>query len=326
MSEAGILISLALLVLLFYSLEPAFLSATNLRAMASAVSFVGIIAVGQTLLLMGGEFDLSVGNVAGLCAVVSARLMTTVGFPVAVSLILGILLGIGLGLVNGLLVVKIGIPAFIATLGMFYVASGMTLIITHGYPIYPLPQVVGDFGIADAFWGIGWSFVILIVLVVVGDLALRRTIWGRNLAAVGGNKEIARLVGVNTDRYKISCFMLTGGLSALAGMLVMAELASGSTSIGNGWELTVIAGVVIGGVSLFGGIGSVVAGFIGMVLLQVVQSGLVVVGVSANWQTVAVGVIMVLAVALDIFRRRVYAGTAPKLRRPASWRRARVAA
>ncbi len=303
--EAGVLIALAILVVIFAALNHAFLSAINIRAILDAVAFVGIIGVGQTVLLVAGEFDLSVGSVAGLCAAVSGWLMTTGHLPVAVAVLGGLVAGALLGLVNGVVVVRFGIPAFIATLGMLFVAQGMTQVITNGYPIYPLPDVVANIGAAQPLFGIGWAFVILLILLVVGDLTLRRTMIGRNVYATGGNKEVARLVGINTDRYKMICFTLVSALSALAGTLVMASLASATTSIGQGWELTVVAGVVVGGVSLFGGVGTVLAGFVGMLLLQVVQSGLVVVGVSANWQQISVGVIMVLAVGLDVVRRKV---------------------
>ena len=310
-SEAGIILALIALIVTFYLLNSAFLSTANIRAMLGAMSFVTIVAVGQTLLLVGGEFDLSVGSVAGLSSVVGAWLMTKGDLSVALGILGGLGCGAGLGLVNGLVVVQLGIPAFIATLGMLYAAQGFTLLITHGYPIYPLPGPVNEIGQASPVFGLGWSFVLMVVLVVTADLLLRRTTLGRNLYATGGNKEIARLVGINTNRYKMVAFMLTGSLAALAGMLVMGSLGSAATSIGSGWELLVIAGVVIGGVSLFGGVGTVLAGFIGMLLLQVVQSGLVVAGVSPSWQTVSIGVIMVIAVGLDLFRRKVAAGASP---------------
>ena len=138
------------------------------------------------------------------------------------------------------------------------------------------------------------------------DFVLRRTVLGRNMYATGGNQDVARLVGINTAAYKIGAFILIGVLAAIAGMFVMADLAAGTTSIGSGWELAVIAGVVVGGVSLFGGAGTIAGGLSGVLLLQVVQSGLVVIGVNANWQQIAVGIIMVLAVGLDILRRRFF--------------------
>ena len=304
LGEFGVLCALLLAVCLFWSLEPAFLSARNIRAILSIFSFVGIIAVGQIGLLICGEFDLSVGSVAGLAAVVAAKLMTAFSFPVALALIVGVAAGALLGLINGCIVVRLHVPAFIQTLGMLFIGQGLIQVVTGGYPVYPLPGAVGEIGQAFVFAGLGWSVAFFALLALAADFVLRRTTLGRNCYAVGGNAAVARLVGIDTTLYKIAAFVLVGMLAAIAGMFVMADLASGTTSIGNGWELNVIAGVVVGGVSLFGGTGSVAGGLIGMLLLQVVQSGLVMVGVSANWQQIAVGTIMVAAVGLDVLRRR----------------------
>jgi len=304
--EVGVLLALLIVVCFFFVLEPAFLSARNVRAILQVVSFIGIIAIGQTILLVNGEFDLSVGAVAGLSAVCSAKLMTAFALPVPMALFGGLVVGGGVGLVNGLIVVRLKIPAFIQTLGMLFIGQGLIQVVTNGYPVYPLPEVVGDIGYADIVFGLGWSFVFFVVAAVAADFVLRRTVVGRNMYATGGNPEVARLVGIDTARYKIGAFMVTGMLAGVAGMFVMADLASGTTSIGSGWELSVIAGVVVGGVSLFGGAGTMAGGLIGVLLLQVVTSGLVVIGVNANWQQIAVGVIMVLAVGLDILRRRFF--------------------
>jgi len=308
--EIGVIAALLLIVLLFYALEPAFLSARNLRAILNVVSFVGIIAIGQTVLLVAGEFDLSVGSVAGVSAVSAAQLMTTLAWPVPLAVIGGIGIGTLIGLVNGVVVVKCRIPAFIQTLGMLFIGQGLIQLITGGYPVYPLPAAVANFGMHSFAFGLGWSFAFFVVAALVADFVLRRTVLGRNLYATGGNPEVARLVGINTTWYKIGAFMSVGALAAVAGMLVMADLQSGTTSIGSGWELVVIAGVVVGGVSLFGGVGTVAGGVAGILLLKVVQSGLVVIGVNSNWQQIAVGVIMVTAVGLDILRRHYSAATA----------------
>jgi ribose transport system permease protein len=302
--EVGVIAALLVLIAVFYVLQPAFLSDRNIRAILQVVSFVGIIAIGQTLLLVTGEFDLSVGSNAGLSAVVSARLMTMFGLPVWVAIIGGLLTGAAVGLVNGLIVVRLKIPAFIQTLGMLFIGQGLIQVVTNGAPVYPLPPEVAALGMANVVFGLGWSFVFFIVAAIAADFVLRRTVLGRNMYATGGNPEVARLVGINTDLYKIGAFVTIGALAGIAGMFVMADLQSGTTSIGSGWELAVIAGVVVGGVSLFGGSGTLAGGIIGILLLQVVSSGLVVVGVSSNWQQIAVGVIMVLAVGLDIARRR----------------------
>ena len=302
--EVGVIAALVLIAGFFYLLEPAFLSGRNTRAILNVVSFVGIIAVGQTILLISGEFDLSVGSVAGLSAVVAGTLMTAVALPVPLAILGGLGVGAALGLLNGLIVVRLGIPAFIQTLGMLFIGQGLIQVVTGGYPVYPLPPQVSEFGMTSIGFGLGWSFAFFVGLALVADLVLRRTVLGRNLYATGGNKEVARLVGINTATYKIGAFTLVGALSGIAGMFVMADLGSATTSIGSGWELVVIAGVVVGGVSLFGGAGTVAGGVIGILLLKAVQSGLVVIGVNSNWQQIAVGVIMVLAVGLDILRRR----------------------
>ncbi len=303
--EAGVILALVIISVVFQLLQPAFSSGADVRAILSGLSYLGIIAVGQIILLVGGEFDLSVGSTAGLSAIVSADMMARHNIPVPVSLVIGLAVGALVGLVNGVVVVKFKIPAFIATLGMLFVAQGATQVITDGQPIYPLPVSMSTIGQATPIFGLGWSFLFLIVVVVLGEMFLRITVPGRNMYAVGGNPVVARLAGIRVERYKMGAFVLSGTLAAAAGMFVMGNLGSGSTSIGQGWELLVIAGVVVGGVSLFGGVGSVLGGVIGMLLLEVVQSGLVVVGISPNWQTIAVGSIMVLAVGLDVWRRRL---------------------
>jgi len=304
--EVGVIAALLLIVALFYVLEPAFLSERNVRAILNVVSFVGIIAIGQTILLVAGEFDLSVGSVAGVSAVSAAQLMTALAWPVPLAILGGIGIGLLIGLVNGIVVVKFKIPAFIQTLGMMFIGQGLIQLITDGTPVYPLPESVGHFGESLLAFGLGWSFAFFVLAALVADVVLRRTVLGRNLYATGGNAEVARLVGINAVYYKIGAFMAVGALAAVAGMFVMADLKSGTTSIGSGWELVVIAGVVVGGVSLFGGVGTVAGGIAGILVLKVVESGLVVIGVDSNWQQIAVGVIMVAAVGLDILRRRYF--------------------
>lgn len=303
--ELGVVCVLGLAIALFYSLAPTFLSIRNIRAMLNIVSFIGIIAVGETFLLINGEFDLSVGSVAGLGAVVSAKLMTVAGWSVPFALLGGVLTGGLAGLLNGFVVVCLRIPAFIQTLGMLFIGQGMIQIVTGGYPVYPLPRSIGSIGSADVFAGLGWSFLFFLGMAFVGDFVLRHTVIGRNMYATGGNSRVAELVGINTTLFKIGAFLLVGFLSGIAGLFVMADLASASTGIGTGWELSVVAGVVVGGVSLFGGVGSVTGGLLGVLLLQVVQSGLVTAGVSANWQQIAVGAIMIVAVGIDTLRRRM---------------------
>lgn len=308
--ELGVLAPLVVAVVVFSVLNPSFLSRGNIVAMLTGMSFIGIIAVAQTLLLIAGEFDLSVGSNASLSAIVAAWSMVNAHVPTVVGILIGILVGAGVGLVNAIVVLRFRIPAFIATIGMLYVAQGLSYVVSGGYPIYPLPKLIGDLGNVRVL-DLSISFLLLIVLVVVGEFVLRRTTFGRAAFATGGNAEVARIAGINPDAIKAVCFVLVGACSGLTGIFVMASVASASSSIGQGYELNVIAAVVIGGVSLFGGIGSVAGAILGVLLLQVVQSGLVTAGLSANWQTVAVGLIMIVAVGIDVLRRRVRAGARP---------------
>lgn len=301
--EVGILLPLVAFAIVFSCIDSSFLGSNSMAAMLRAVAFVGIIAVGQTWLMVAGEIDLSVGSVAGLCAVVASWTMKQAGWPLEAGLAAGLATGMLAGFCNGFVAIRLGIPAFIATLGMLYIARGLNYLLCKGYPIYPIPESLTAFGKAEPF-GLSWAFIILAAAVIAGDFCLRKTVFGRKVMATGGNAEVARIAGINTDAVKISCYVLTGTLAALAGILLMTQLNVGQPEIGTGWELDVIASVVIGGVSLFGGVGTVAGTFLGLIIMQVVRSGLVISGVNTHWQTVAVGVIMIIAVGIDLLRRR----------------------
>jgi len=305
--ELGVVVALVICISIFQSINPVFLSGEVVGSIIQAVTFVSIIAVGQAFLLIGGNFDLSVGAVAGLVAVSSGKLMSSasgLGLPVWLALFLGLALGALIGLINGLMVTKAGVPAFIQTLGMLFVAQGLIQVVSLGYPVYPLPDVITKIGESSFFFTLGWNALLWAVIAIVGDFVIRKTAIGRNLYVIGGNAEVAKIVGINVARYQLWCFVLAGTLSGLAGMLVMASLAAGAPSIGTGWELTVIAGTVVGGVSLFGGIGTIAGAILGVLLIQCVQSGLITSGLSPNYQLIAVGTILVLAVFLDVTRRK----------------------
>lgn len=303
--EVGALVPLVVLTAVFGILSPVMLSPESLAGLLRTMQFLAIVAVGQAVLMIAGELDLSVGAVAGLCSILAAWLMKDAGWPVPLALALALLAGAAAGLVNGLIAIVVGVPAFITTLGMLYVARGTAYLISSS-PVYNLPPALFAFGDARPL-GLSWSFFIFLALAAVVDLGLRFTVWGRMVYATGGNREVARVAGINTTAVKVACFVLTGTLASLAGLLQMASFNIGQPEAGRGWELDVIAGVVIGGTSLFGGLGTVAGACLGLLLMQLVRSGLVMVGVSTHWQTVAVGGIMVAAVAFDLLRRRARA-------------------
>jgi ribose transport system permease protein len=276
--EVGVFIPLVGFILIFYLINPGFLNPDNIAAMVRAMSFVGVIALGQTFLLISGAFDLSVGTVAGMSSVVCSALMVWYHLPIPIAILGGLATGAAAGLVNSFVVLKLGVPAFIATLGMLNIARGISYLITKGYTIYPLPDPVNQFGTAEPL-NTSWSFIIFVIMAVIFAFVLAKTAYGRKLYAVGGNPEVA-------------------------GMLLMSRIVVGNPTIGFGWELNVIAGVVIGGVSLFGGSGSIIGAVIGLSIMAVVNNGLVVVKLDPYWQTVAIGLIMIIAVAIDMRRRQ----------------------
>jgi ribose transport system permease protein len=301
--EVGVVVPLIVFVLIFTLVNPAFLSPISVTTMLRTMSFIGIIALGQTFLLISGAFDLSVGSTAGLAAIICSYAMVKLSLPIPVAFLAGILTGVVVGLVNSFSVLKLGVPAFIATLGMLYIAKGITFLISKGYTIYPLPEAIKTFGTAEPF-GTSWSFVLFVILAVIAHLILSRTTYGRKLYVVGGNAEVARLAGISPAFIQASGFVLVSVCASLGGMMMMSRIVTGNPTIGLSWEMNVISGVVIGGVSLFGGSGSILGAVLGLLIMQVVTSGLVVTGVDPYWQTVAIGVIMIVAVAVDILRRR----------------------
>lgn len=305
--EVGVLIPLVLLICLFQSIAPAFLTRDSISPMLKALAFIGIIAIGEAMLLVAGELDLGVGSVAGLCSTVAGALMAVHHWSLVPALMVSISVGATVGLVNGLITCWVGVPAFIATLGMLWIAEGVNYLICHGVPRSEhLSPALLRFGDAEPL-GISWAFWVFIITATLGEVVMRFTTFGRRIYATGGNAEVARIAGINTRLVKLSCFIITGVLSAVAGILVMAQFAVAQPETGKGWELFVIAGVVMGGISLFGGSGSVLGAFFGLLLMQVIQSGLTMAGgmMDPNVQKIALGAILIAAVAFDVLRRRI---------------------
>lgn len=240
-----------------------------------------------------------------LGAVFAAKLIRDAGVPIPLAVVASLAASLLVGLCNGLLTVKIGIPAIITTIGTMFVVRGLSYSFTQGLPIYPLPPEVGVVGSWRPF-GTSFTFLLVVFLLVVVQILLNQTRWGAMLFATGGNKLAAQVCGINTDRVKIICFMSTSLLAGLAGMLTMSQLplTPGDPVIGRNLELDILAGVVIGGVSFYGGRGSAVGTFFGVLFIQLVQSGLVIAGFDAYLQTPVLGFLLVAAAVLDVLRNR----------------------
>jgi ribose transport system permease protein len=287
---------------LMTELSPNFLTSGNLRSVLIGMVPGGIIAVGMAVLLASGGFDLSVAAVMALCGTIAAWLLVH-GAGVVGSILLTLGLGLAIGAVNGAIVTFLRVNPLIATLGTLSVARGLALVITEGYNISDLPPAFTNLGEGNHL-GLPWMVWIMFGLVLLGDLALRRTRFLRQVYYIGGNERAARLSGIRVDALRVFTYMLSGALAALAGVLLAARLSTAVPTAGEGLELTVIAAAVIGGASLAGGEGTVLGAVLGVAFLALVSNALTLLQVSIFWQEVATGVILVAAVSLDMLLRR----------------------
>ncbi|MDX6600683.1 MAG: ribose transport system permease protein [Gaiellales bacterium] len=300
----AVILPLVVAVVAFGIANDRFLRYDNITVILNTLAFVGIVAVGQTILISAGEFDLSVGAVAALSSFAAADLAVKHHWPVILALLVALAIGALVGLFNGLVVTAVRVPSFIVTIGTLYIAQGLVTYLSNGETIFPLPSAMTGPG-SHTVKSLAVPFFVLLVLVVLGELFLRRTVAGRRVLATGANDDAAKIIGIATGRVKIGVFVGVGVLAALAGLLQMMSLGAGDPSTGSGWELSSIAAVVIGGTSLFGGQATVVGTLVGLITLGVIQNGVVSVGFDTNWQTVAVGVLMIVLVVLDALRRKL---------------------
>lgn len=300
--ELALIVILVGSMALMSQLSPNFLTEGNLRSVLIGMVPGAIIAIGMAVLLASGGFDLSVAAVMALCGTVAAWLLVH-GAGVVPSILLTLVLGFGIGAINGALVTFLRVNPLIATLGTLSVARGLALVMTEGYNISSLPSSFTRLGEGDHL-GLPWMVWIMVVLVVVGDVALRRTRVLRQVYYLGGNERAARLSGIRVDALRVFTYMLSGTLAALAGVLLAARLSTAVPTAGQGLELTVIAAAVIGGASLAGGEGTVLGAVLGVAFLALISNALTLLDVSIFWQEVTTGVVLVVAVSLDMLLRR----------------------
>jgi ribose transport system permease protein len=295
--ELVLLFVLILTVAFFASQNSNFLTVASLRILLLAVVFTGIILIGQSLLIIAGEFDLSVGAVASLGAVSTAIMLASWNVNLWVAIILGTLIGGLVGMLNGVITVVIGIPAFVTTLAMLFLARGFGYVLSGGDPIYPLPRGTGVLAKTEIL-GLVSSVWIFLFLFFISDLYVRTSSIGRKIYLVGGNQVAAKISGIRVERIKIGLFIFTGALSAFAGILLMSRLERADNVTGLGWELSVIAAAAVGGIRLEGGRGSLTGAFLGLILLQVILQGLVTIGTNAMLLDAVKGLVMIIAVWL----------------------------
>lgn len=287
------LIALIGLMIVASILSRHFLTFHNIRNLLSQVAIIAVLAAGQSYVILTGGIDLSVGSVLAFSGAVAGALIKTAGFNVYLSILCALILGMSCGLFNGLLVVKMRIPSFVATLSMMAIARGLALIITGGVPISIFPE---QLTMMASYWGpiSGLAYLMLIVY-ILGQIFLSRTRYGRYIYAIGGNEEAVRYSGVEADKIKLFVFAFSGFCAALGGIMMTARLDSAYPTAGQGFELDAIASSVLGGVSFSGGIGLLTGTFFGSLIMASLNNILNLLRVSAFYQYIARGVVLALA-------------------------------
>lgn len=301
--------ALIVLFVVFTLASPNFFQFSNIVGILLATAVNGILALGVTFVIISGGIDLSVGTTMTFSAVMTGVLITNMGLPIPVGVLGGLLAGGLAGFINGTVISRMKIPPFIATLGMFNATKGLSLVISNLTPIYfndaagfrdiAMGSVIGipGFEIPNAVW-------IMFGAAVIASLVLSRTVLGRYTFAIGSNEEAVRLSGVPVAWWKTGVYVVCGLFAGLAGVVIAARLNSAQPSLGAGYELDAIAAAVIGGTSLSGGEGTILGTVIGAFIISTLTNGLRILSVPQEWQLVVTGAIVVLAVYLDLIRRR----------------------
>ncbi len=299
---AGAVLLVLLVVLFEIASGGAFLSYENVRGILGLLPEVGLVAIGVTILMIAGEFDLSVGSVFALAPMVMAVSMVD-GVPFAPAVLLGLVAAGFVGFLNGFITLRFAIPSFITTLGMLFVARSITVVISGGFPPvlpFDIPSWIFTYYVGLIRLSMFWFAAIAIVLAAVLSL----TNFGNWIKSTGGQIEAASAMGISTGAVKMTCFVLCSVLAGFAGIIQVLRLGSPLPSLGEGLELQAVAAAVIGGASLYGGIGTVLGALVGALLIRVIDNGLVLSHVEANWFKFAIGTLLILAVVANAWLRR----------------------
>jgi len=307
--EIGVLAALFVLCVAMYFASPYFFTTKNLFNVLRGMSTIGIMAIGMTMVIVSGGIDLSVGSLAAVSAMLTARLMTYHNVPPWISVIGGLLLGLLLGATNGFIITRIKVNPFITTLGMMSVARGLTYLLATGLQgsvasNIPMRNEQVNFLGSGYVGKVPFPVIEMVVLVTIFSLFLKHVVLGRQIYAVGSNEQAARLSGVNVGNVRLFVYTLLGGLAAWAGVMGAGLLSTAPTNLGLGTELDVIAAVVIGGASLAGGEGTILGAVIGAAIMAVIRNAFVLLKLPIYMQTVTIGVVIIIAVALDQLRKR----------------------
>lgn len=299
-STAGMVLIVAVLVgLVVHIMTGNFYTAYNISTLTRAASFIIIVGFGQTIVLLTGGIDLSVAAIGSVCSMISAHLMVNVGMQPIPAIIIACLLGLLFGAVNGAIIAYLKITPFIVTLATGEIYKGIVYVITKGMPITGVPESASKLanGVIGGF--LPNIVIIMAVICIILTIMLKKTVFGRHIFAIGGNRNCARIVGIKTERTELCVYCLSGLLAATSGVLMTCKLASFQASIGQNWVMPSVTATVLGGTSMTGGIGGVVGTVIGGLLSGVISTAITLLRVSSYWETIVTGGVVIIAVVMD---------------------------
>lgn len=300
--EMGIFIPWLLICIVTGVVNHAFFSMNNVINLLRSISITLLGAIGVTFVLISGQMEMSIGSTMGLASLITGMCMDRYQLPVVVSILAGLLVAALIGVVNGVIISKFKIPALIVTLGTMYIGRGAINVISKGVPFGGFPDSFNQLGQGTLF-SIPYSVYIAFAAMVIASVVLKYTVFGRSIMAVGGNAETARLSGIHIDKITIITYIISAVTAGMAGILTASRLSSAQANAGNGWEMTVISAVVIGGTSMYGGSGSIVGTLIGVAIMETLTVSMTMLRVDAYWQKIVVGAIIIFAVGVDTYRR-----------------------
>lgn len=287
--------------------SPYFLDVYNIQSLLRDLAIIGMIGIAQSLLLLVGELDLSVGKIATLCGILSGMLMIYAKINPWLALICGLIFGIFFGLLNGLIITKLRLNSMVATIGMQGVYGGINLVLTKGKAITGIPEQIQFLG-KGSLGIVPMPFIFCIIVLVLVLFLVKKTKTGRYIYAIGNSREAATILGIKVDQIRVFIYVAVGLISSLAGLLYVCRLGSAQSTLGESWPMNSIAASVIGGVSLNGGIGNPAGALIGAAIISIISNMIVLFGVNAYWQQAVSGIVVVLAISfssiMEIIRER----------------------
>lgn len=309
--EAAVLVALFLLIIIFSMIEPVYLTPSNMIDIIKQGTINGILAIGITFAIISGGIDLSIGCTFAI-VIVTVGQLTVEKVPTLIALSAGAILGGIMGSLNGLLITKLKLQPFIATLGTMSVYRGLAYVFTGGWPVLGIPDTYRKTFTTKLFWDIPVSILVLFAIAILTHIVLSKTRFGNYLYAVGGNEEASKLSGVDVDKTKIISYAICGACAAFAGMIMLANLGTGEPASGQGYELDAIAAAAVGGTRMTGGKGSILGTVLGALLLAALKIGMIVIGVQTFYQFIVTGIIIIIAAYFEFIQDSIVAKLSKK--------------